>query len=1066
MKAPVQLIWNLIGDVFENMFNDEQRRPIEAFWQSMSDLAADGVGYIERYKNLKNIFTAKPFAYYGTMKVEPTEIEGFTFNGVILGCRNNNIYVYTTDSLPRDGYVGYNDRSYLFSSSSFTSLSSISGDLYQLQSTSCPTNTTASYLFSGDISRRWEDQGSEPVVSGSNYLEMSPPGMNWCIIKDKQYMSGASAWAQIWKFKIDEWNDVGFKSIALNTFGDTGPKYEIRIETDGQDAFIKTGIQAVARSIYATFQGNTVTRSSGNFIVDGFRKGYKIEIKNASEFHDGFYNIEEVTASTITFEGVAVDGEFAGVFIEKVLDIVSAVDSGISVGDDIEMRISHDNGNIRSRVSINGKLYIQNTPFEVSPGRRSQTFDFFSSSGDSSILVDYVLVPYGEAEGVKVESSVKIARHYPYVYYIEEPIVACDHIRSEPWDITIDVDVISEEGGKIELVADEDWNGYLPPQAILGTSILSLNDDETYDIVYDGITDKKLKVWSDKFQWIKTSTFALSRRLHFDDGVWLIGAEGREVDLYGRNGQLVGLPQREDSQGYLDVIRGMQFGLLKPPTKDNMESGISILLGAPYTVKGGVIREVGDDYVLVDNEKIKYSIWWKPYLKDQGQRIPPMTPIVEAVNAYDWVSDHEEIKKVTNIWKSWGTIFVKIPSQLGASIQGLNDTIRYIQKTKNKRTDYVVSFEARGDEDESQLFDGFTILESYTSTEEDLVFDDGGAVVNNDTNPEDQQESLWNLETSGMLDEAHALDSQLTKFRAKFISIGDGFKEYIHRGDSGIHLKRALTPTEVANGFTKTPLRFDMSGGARPNEIVRVLDTDGTLWATPQYTEILATSPDVFVGLEYSKIGSQQVLWQDLEGITTPVTAIGDPIGCVRASDTGVIVAAATTLARRPTWGGPGVGGIFNGVDNALQSPDTGSPGTGSFTTHIHFRPANLAANGDTLVVQSSSNYWVFRRATGSIHLRIKIETSDLSLYAPHGFTEGVFSCVGAVLNRDTNTMSLMREGVIVGNAAPPAGDLTIPIGERAGSWSGGVLLEGAVRFYTVHRRLLTSEETTTIVEG
>jgi hypothetical protein len=53
------------------------------------------------------------------------------------------------------------------------------------------------------------------------------------------------------------------------------------------------------------------------------------------------------------------------------------------------------------------------------------------------------------------------------------------------------------------------------------------------------------------------------------------------------------------------------------------------------------------------------------------------------------------------------------------------------------------------------------------------------------------------------------------------------------------------------------------------------------------------------------------VLWQDRPGLTTPVTAIGQPIGAYRDPFSGVRLMFAEADDRRPAWGGPGVGAIF-----------------------------------------------------------------------------------------------------------------------------------------------------------
>jgi hypothetical protein len=110
---------------------------------------------------------------------------------------------------------------------------------------------------------------------------------------------------------------------------------------------------------------------------------------------------------------------------------------------------------------------------------------------------------------------------------------------------------------------------------------------------------------------------------------------------------------------------------------------------------------------------------------------------------------------------------------------------------------------------------------------------------------------------------------------------------------------------------------------------------EASLVSADAYASILATNPTVFVGLEYAVIGAQQVLWQDAAGTTTPVTAVGDPIGCVRHPLTGAVQMSQSVLARRPLWLGPGAegGAQFDGVDDRLELmlPNNG---TNSFTVY------------------------------------------------------------------------------------------------------------------------------------
>lgn len=171
------------------------------------------------------------------------------------------------------------------------------------------------------------------------------------------------------------------------------------------------------------------------------------------------------------------------------------------------------------------------------------------------------------------------------------------------------------------------------------------------------------------------------------------------------------------------------------------------------------------------------------------------------------------------------------------------------------------------------------------------------------------------------------------------------------------------------------------------------------------YAAILATEPDLFVGLEYAVIGSQQVLWQDAAGTTAPVTAIDDPIGCVRHPITGAIVASQATASRRPLWKGPGEGALFDGVDDALLMPAPNLPVWLEFsgTLVLRFNLNGSTANSVVAGVTTASAERVSLTANwaGGSALRYDVRNNEATL--------GTISTVLA--SRDSDVFAAIRTG-------------------------------------------------------
>jgi hypothetical protein len=224
------------------------------------------------------------------------------------------------------------------------------------------------------------------------------------------------------------------------------------------------------------------------------------------------------------------------------------------------------------------------------------------------------------------------------------------------------------------------------------------------------------------------------------------------------------------------------------------------------------------------------------------------------------------------------------------------------------------------------------------------------------------------------------------------------------------------------------------------------------------YAGILATEPDLFVGLEYAVIGSQQVLWQDAAGTATPVTAIDDPIGCVRHPLTGAIVASQSTLASRPVWLGEGEGAFFDGVDDTLIAP-----GFASLAFDLIRGPSSLVAG---LMVQgtglktllgvindgSTEVYYVRMNQGGSENIRL-LRRSGTGSFASTTYTSSYtlgqnFSLMSAievsVNNFYTPAVTVEDSLTTSGEVNPFSYPMTIGATNLRGSF--GDFFEGKIR--------------------
>jgi len=362
MRTPVELLWKMVGDAYSRHFQGRKRRKIEAFWQALKDMAADGMAYADHLKRLRNIFEADPYAPWGRIPFEPNnarapvQLDAVLQNGFD-GPSSWEWWAWSnSENLPRSGSFSVGNARLDFERQNAEALQS-GGSVLQMPGFSPSTSKSVhqkwdmehapGYIFgphtdfwrnAGDP-QRWENQGTAPIQAQRGGLHFDVQGLNWGILHDRKHMDGAENWRQVWKLRVESWprNDK-LQSITVSSFGDVGEDYHIRL-SDDQGVQVEMGSRKSGTQHQLKISG------------DGEVRGWRDKLTNASPS--------------------------SPVDIEFVLSFDASKNA------------------VYGEVWLNDEVVRQSNPFSVPPGRRSHTFDMFNEWGDVSGVVEALVVTEG-----------------------------------------------------------------------------------------------------------------------------------------------------------------------------------------------------------------------------------------------------------------------------------------------------------------------------------------------------------------------------------------------------------------------------------------------------------------------------------------------------------------------------------------------------------------------------------------------------------------------------------------------------------------------------------------------
>jgi hypothetical protein len=391
-------------------------------------------------------------------------------------------------------------------------------------------------------------------------------------------------------------------------------------------------------------------------------------------------------------------------------------------------------------------------------GNRRQVFDIYNQRNTIAARLISSFYKKGLfSNGSSVEEGL-IGRQYSYVYGMEEPIMDARKLQICPWDIRPTATVVSWNGRRLVLDIDEDYYGWAPDVCFVGDHIfrlVSLNQDiAEFDIDTAGTTlisgIVTIRPWFTE-EFVFSDPGVVRSRIKLPStSLFVLGSKAVEVELYETFGRLLDVGNQPDSQEYLNIIRGVQFGLFSHPTANNIANAVSAICGAPYTIKSGIIESIstiegdlGQDIEIqinVSGNIVKCAPYWREFISPVGTSVAFMGSLVNGVDVVDWVTRGDVLdERLVDRWRKWSTFIVEVSDSLGVTGPGAVAIFNMLNRSRSRHTTFMFSSKSSRSEivdDNSDLYGKWSTMDAspivvQPHSIEDLTFDDYGEVINN-----------------------------------------------------------------------------------------------------------------------------------------------------------------------------------------------------------------------------------------------------------------------------------------------------------------------------------------------
>jgi len=905
MRFPVETIWAIVGSVYAAVIRDDDRRPFEALWQGMSDLAADAARLLKfsSTQDVPNLTdwllpwgkqVALP-ASNTDRQIKLTLLGGYVLNSRWVWGAYSTVKVQLALPMklrtPRgDTLIVQVDQVELLAGGWLIVLTTTDLTTGQAQASTTPVGIGSIFGPSTDFSgnARYRSVGSAAVTQSVDSAVFRSAGMNWSILADSLSLDGTQNWSVRSVWRITKW-DVGTLSR-----GHIGQSF-----WGGSDGWIS--------------------------------------------------RLEQVPAGL----RVSVGRDQASSTLWPLPD--DDVLRSATLANPIQVEII-SSWNARSR-RLGTFVYVDGQPVtpahgdvELDTSQRSMVFDVFCELGEIEAQLLAVVQTAGRTNTGETTENAFLGPLLAFQYTIEQPLLSCQTICHEPWRLAPPAIVTSYSSNQVIFELDEDWAGYAPLYARVGDLMLTRvalgADSVTYDVqgwsVGVGLMVRLEPFFlrRDEVSWTQPGSFSTDRQLPPGE-MWFLESEGTGVDLSGRFGDMLRLPKRDDSPDYLSLVRGSWRGVHAPASQYHITQALSLMLGVPivmrdarvesYTIKTDPrSQQLVSQATLSSGELVSVPFQWTSLTPAVGSPARGGDALFDGVLVYDVIKNRVRAEANIPAWQLWTTFVVEVSSTIGLSVELITDMRQLLDRSKDTHHRYIIKNAPSNEVEEIGGPNGSLthsqLVMSYAHALEDMVIPIGESVVGNDIEPITAPTALL-MGAAGGLTEGNSLGgprwAQDSWRKRTGLTLGLTYPrqellatDVFERGEP-VDLFRPVDvgSAEFAAGFRRGDARMLSAGMPHPTVIHRVLDASSNIitpytlgwipnldppagtvdiWMDAWGDILAATQTEVFRSVNYSSftstttpsatgqvisqivpgwvVGSDNLLWQRT-GVTTWVDA-------------------------------------------------------------------------------------------------------------------------------------------------------------------------------------------------
>lgn len=805
-RVNAELFWRTCGDIYRRIFSNEAQRPIEAWWQTASEILSDLLVRIKESKLERSVFLTNWDQYWGMQPLVITEADVF-YDTRLVGARQVNQVWFLLVRSPTDLPAG---PSVLTWQNGFTQAWAqpvrLMGDLWVIRLLEAPLGQMGRSVYFGVGSNLdvFQFVGSRPMTLVEQGARFFVEGFNISHAAGLQSYSAEARSVEV-SWLVDRYEKplaasrahlmlalVGTRgAIGVQLRDESGLRLEWINQSVAQPMGVTGSLLKIEQALYASSSANPLRVTMRVVFYEG-KGSCLVELEAAG-----------VVARA---DGVPWDAQTFRVSLNVAhqLGVISGYAEYVDVDAPSETVVLALTSKRRYQVDppIHACTRLMTEPMRLGAVAEVTSVVFDTVSVELADEDDYAPEYAALVQGANKVLAVKVAQTGELVSYR----------RLEPAPAT-----------SLDVVLIEPM--YLEPAE--------------YSFEAPGVllTDVALELGA---TWYARASRAMG------------------VGLWERFGLFLGMQRFEDSERSLGWLRGVWLGVHAPPAPRYLEAAIASILGVQIPTLAGRIEDYELEvtplgaplnyFALMDTgERLKIPASLELRLYPVGHELAAWEQPVRGVYVFDRIADKTRFDQlIPSAWGAAHKFVVSIPDELGTSAEAFELILEMLQRAKPTWTQGIVELAANSpvESQVEQTADVVFVLER-PSPVEDMVFPDWVEVIQDDesVNPDEQTVGAPIMQGRQLGFDGLALGFGVASFLKHTLAriglvLGSTYpreeliaRDVLARPWSAIGLKEPVTAQEIAQELSRDVLRIATEYKRRSVSMVRVLDDVGDLLA-------------------------------------------------------------------------------------------------------------------------------------------------------------------------------------------------------------------------------------------